>query len=582
LNPSATERATSSPSPSPLPGPLSSSLRIAGVALLAAASLALGGCAEPDAGPRTILFVSIDTARADTVRFDDPSTTPNMSALAERGVIFDEAVSGTSWTLPSHVQMFTGQDPQVHGVNFDDVQIDPRTPTLAQLLQEDGWFTAGVFSGWYLIKDYGFARGFDIYENGMDGGTAFERELREARRIEGEADRAEAMAAIWDRADRVSHEGVTSPTVVEKAIGAIDSAADEDLFLFVHLFDPHYDYVPPPEIARRFDPDYTGTMTGRNFFHNPAVWDKERKRRVIGDRDLEHVKALYRGEVYFTDDYIGRLLDHLDAVGRLDDTFVVIVGDHGEEFFEHGGRGHRNTLFEEQLRVPMLMVPPRRGFEGAARGSVVDAQTSLSDLVPTLTEVLGLTAEHATGRSLVGALRGEPLESRPERAFLKPFPDIRMGGEVGARGVQEVYHHYVEAWRTPDAKFTRHFVYRSVEGTFVAKEAWFTPLDEDPAEQTFVTDPTDERFLAAWERMEELNARARSLVASQERSEDSARVSMANDLLGGVLEELGYAEGAGPTDGSTSIPQASYEVPWGLAPPPAIPLEEHLESLLRR
>lgn len=566
--------------PSALPRP-----RPAGslAALLTGATLALAGCAEPEDGPRTILLVSIDTARADTVRFDDARTTPNMTALAERGVIFDEAVTGTSWTLPSHVQMFTGQDPQVHGVNFDDVQIDPRTPTLPALLQEEGWFTAGVFSGWYLIKDYGFARGFDIYENGMDGGAKFERDLREARKMNGSpAEKARALEEIWMRADTVSHQGVTSPTVIDKAIGAIDSADDEDLFLFVHLFDPHYDYVPPDDIAKRFDPDYTGSMTGHNFIRNPQVYARNPDgsgRRVINDRDLEHIKALYRGEVYYTDDYIGRLLDHLDDVGRLDDTFVVVVGDHGEEFFEHGGRGHRNTLFEEQLRIPMLMVPPR-GFEGAERGRVVDAQTSLSDLAPTLYDHLGIDVPHTTGRSLTGALRGDGLESRPERAFLTAFPYTATEGRGDERGVSEVYHRYLETWRTPEAKFTRRFVYRTIEQRFVVKEAWFNDLSADPAEQVFVSDPEDERFVSAWARMEELNAQARTFASGLDRTPDEDRASLANDMLGGVLEELGYAEGVGGEDGNDSVPQGSYEVPWGLAPLPAQPLEEHIETLL--
>lgn len=555
-------------------------------ALLASVLLASGlaGCGDPALDARTVLFISIDTARADTVRFDDPATTPNMTRLAERGVVFDQAVTGTSWTLPSHVQMFTGQDPLIHGVNFDDVRLDPRTPTLPQLFDEAGWFTAGVFSGWYLIKDYGFGRGFDLYENGMPGGTGFERELRAAAEIGDLARRSETMDEIWMRADRVSHEAITSPSVVDKAIGAIDAAGEEDLFLFVHLFDPHYDYIPPDDVAERFDPDYQGTMTGHNFYRNRAVYDRSRGGRQISDRDLEHIRALYRGEVYFTDDYIGRLLEYLEDVGRMDNTFVVVVGDHGEEFFEHGNRGHRATLFEEQLRVPMLMVPPD-DLEGADRDRVVTAQTSLSDVAPTLLEYAGLEFGHVTGRSLVAALRGDSFESRPERAYLKPFPDVKMQGQGDGRGVAGVYHHFLESWRTPDAKFTRHFVYRTAEQELITKEAWFSDLANDPLEQQLIADPQDERFVAGWNQLEALNESARATIASLARAPLDQRVTLASDMLGGVLEALGYADGVADTaeEGDESgIPQASYELPWGLDAPPPIALEDYIEQRLRR
>lgn len=546
----------------------------------AALGALLTGCGNSSLDARTVLFISIDTARADTVRFDDPSTMPVLSRVAKRGMIFDEAVTGTSWTLPSHVQMFTGQTPSVHGVNFDDVRIDPRTPTLPQLFDEDGWFTAGFYSGWYLVKDYGFDRGFDVYENGMPGGTGLERELREAAKIDDLAERSIEMDLIWSRADKQSHQAVSSPTVVDKAIGAIDAADEEDLFLFLHFFDPHYDYVPPKDIVERFDPDYTGSIDGRNFYHNKAIYDPKRGGRRISDRDLEHVRALYRGEIYFTDRHIERVLDHLDDVGRMDETFVVVVGDHGEEFFEHGNRGHRATLFDEQLRVPMLMVPPA-SFAGAARGRTQEAQTSLSDVAPTLLEFANLENDHVTGRSLIDALRGDALESRPELSYLKPFPDIGVEGKGDERGVTGIYHHFLETWRLPDSKFTRHFVYRTAEERLITKEAWFVDLTADPGEQKLIGDPDDPRFRSAWERMEELNAQSRAFTEELETASIAERVSMASDMLGGVLEDLGYADTAA-AEPDASLPDASYELPWELGPPPAISIESYLEDLKRR
>ncbi len=530
---------------------------------------------------RTIVLVSIDTARADTVRFDDPKTIPNLAELAQRGVVFDQAVSGTSWTLPTHVQMFTGQPPALHGVNFDDVRIDPRTPLLAELFSEAGWFTAGYFSGWYLVKEYGFDRGFDVYENAMPGGSKFERELREAEKIENLNERGDAQTALWDRADKVSHEAISSPELVKKALDAISRAEDQDLFLFLHFFDPHYDYIPPDDVVERFDPGYTGTIDGRNFYRNPRIFDGQRR---INARDLEHIKALYRGEVYFTDRHLGEIFDALEDAGRLDGAFVAVVGDHGEEFFEHGGRGHRNTLYDEQLRVPMLMVPPKGSdFEV---GRSVGEQTSLSDVAPTLLEYAGLDRAHCFGTSLVPAMKGEALTERALYSNLRAFPMVKKSDAAN------ITHVFTDVWRRKDLKLIRGWTYHVGREEFRFGDIALYDLAADPLEakpivafgsaaNTTVGTLDDPRLGEAWSGIEALKAELRDAHVAQGSAPVEERVSAAASMLANVLGQLGYGpEGeAGTADTGA---EASYEVPWELAPPPMLTLDALRAQLEKR
>ena len=125
------------------------------------ALLALVACGMSDR-PQNVLLTSLDSVRADSLTFLDERATPSLARLARRGTRFEQAISGSSWTLPAHVQMFTGCPPLLHGTGTDDVCIDPEMPTIAELLHDAGFFNAGYYTGWYLDRGYGFDRGFDV------------------------------------------------------------------------------------------------------------------------------------------------------------------------------------------------------------------------------------------------------------------------------------------------------------------------------------------------------------------------------------------------------------------------------------
>jgi arylsulfatase A-like enzyme len=183
---------------------------------------------------------------------------------------------------------------------------------------------------------------------------------------------------------RNANQGVTSPGLVKLATqwlaewGAGDRR--KPFFLFLHMWDVHYDYAPPPPYDRLFDPTYEGDLTGANFESDPRI------HASMPQRDLEHLIALYDGEIRFTDEHLGVILQELRRSGVLDDTIVVVTADHGEEFFEHGRKGHAHALYDESLLVPLVIRYPRL----VAAGQRIERQVRLMDVAPTILDLAGI------------------------------------------------------------------------------------------------------------------------------------------------------------------------------------------------
>lgn len=497
--------------------------------------------------PFDVILISLDSVRADSLTFRDAHATPHLTKLAQRGTVFTQAVSGTSWTLPAHVEMMTGAPPPLHGVEDGDLRIDPMMPLLAEQLKQAGYFTAGFFTAGYLWGDYGFARGFDVYESAIH-----ERDLQ----LEDASFVPRGAAGDQHRKETAGSQSSSSPSVRQRVDRLLSGLAPErPLFLFLHLFDPHYDYIPPAPYDTRFDLDYEGTLDGRNFLRNPRIWDESLDPpRRVGDRDLAHLFALYRGEIAWTDKVLGEIFERLDAAGRLENALVIVTADHGEEFFEHGRRGHRQTLYDEVLRVPLLVRPP-----AGAAAREVDAQVSLSDLMPTLLDYAGLeTPDSVHGRSLRAAIEGERILSRPALSTLYvPAP--------GRRGRQ--HHHLLQTVRTPEAKLLRH-VSVSAAGRVRVPEVLYFDLQTDPHELRPVVDRADPRVRESWQLLEREFEAVRTRWARLPHTPDEERTTDMVDVLFEELAALGYVDTA---------PKGTHPVlglPWGLAPPPEMPLDD--------
>ncbi len=308
----------------------------------------------------SVLLISIDSLRRDTIG----RVTPNLDELAARGWPVLTAIAPSPWTLPSHASLLTGLDPVHHGVVGETRALPAGLPTIAQHFRDHGYRTMAMVSAPYLDSDYGFAQGFDRYDDWT-------------LKVSGH---------------EASHKSGGAEKVVEQAIEWFTDYSALPLFVFLHIWDPHYDYRPPPPFDTRFDPRYRGDADG-SFEALSADYSA---------RDLEHVRALYDGEVAWTDTLIGHLLDRLDDLGRLDRTALVITSDHGEEFYEHGNKGHGNELVPEVLEVPVIIGPtlgsslPVPGHRGRPH--------SLLDVAATISVLAGLPP--------LGTADGTPIGNR--------------------------------------------------------------------------------------------------------------------------------------------------------------------------
>lgn len=314
--------------------------------------LGVASCgADPVIEPRrNLLLIAVDTLRADHLgAFGyERETSPAIDRLFESAVVFEDAHSVSSWTLPSFASLLTSTYPSTHDCWQFDSTLDDSFTTLTEILSDNGYRTAAVVSHVFMASKYGLSQGFQEYDESL----------------------------VWDDL-RMSHQSVTSPAVTKKAIEFLErQAKSEDAspwFLFTHYFDPHSVYNRHKDSPAKF-----------------------------GLLKIDR----YDGEIAFTDQYIGRLLQRLRDLDLDDDTVIVFVADHGEEFWDHGGVRHGKSLYREVERVPFAIrapgIPPRR----------VEASVSGVDLLPTVLDLLRLALPDIpiTGRSLMKLMQGETLQ----------------------------------------------------------------------------------------------------------------------------------------------------------------------------
>jgi arylsulfatase A-like enzyme len=330
----------------------------------------LAGCsANESETPPNILLISIDTLRRDHVSAYgyERETTPRLDELASEGALFLDAVSSSNWTLPAHMSLMTGLAPPMHGVEEDTHALSPSILTMAEVLQENGYATAGFTSHIYVSEKYGFARGFDVFETEQDQPA----------------------------------ESVTS-----SVIGWLSSSPwyrsepRRPFFAFAHYFDPHWGYTPPASFAQRF-----GTPQAK--YGDATYLLRRLDPKIPMDPDaLPDILMLYDAEIAYTDHHIGRILDWLREAGELDHTIVAVVSDHGEEFGDHGSFGHATHLHAEVTRVPMILRYPA-GVKPGKRPRL----STLSDLPATILHLAGLAVPaqlSRQGRDLFGPEEPDP------------------------------------------------------------------------------------------------------------------------------------------------------------------------------
>jgi len=334
-----------------------------------------GGAAPPD-----IILITIESLRTDHVgayggksgtRPEVPIT-PNLDALAREAVVYERAHATTSWTLPSHASLFTGLYPSAHQTRRPLSVLGEDYSTLAEKLRTEGYQTAGVVSGPYLREKYQLTQGIDWLEDS-------------------------SANPFQPRA----HSDVTNAAMERGLLRFVERerTPDRPFFLFAYFWDPHYDFLPPDPYDTLFTNDETQRIDVHRFDTANTIHSG------ISKPELDFVLAQYDGEIRATDELLGRFFDVLRTRDLWEESLVIVTADHGEEFFDHGEKGHKNNLYVESVKVPLFIKFPKG--TGPAPGTRDGRLVSLVDVLPTTLEVVGIgdgtDLDKLDGRSLLAA-----------------------------------------------------------------------------------------------------------------------------------------------------------------------------------
>ncbi len=366
--------------------------------------------------PLVIVYL-VDTLRADhtTPYGYGRKTTPELQKFAMDAVLFENGIAHSSWTKPSVASLMTSRLPSRHrAVQLRDA-LDSGQVTLAEMLDGRGFATGAVIANSVVYAaDSNFHQGFDVFE-GMHGDEGRRSKLVDTR------------------------------LVVDKALEFLDSRRGLPTFLYVHTMDPHVPYAPPKPFDTMFDPKPLPGHPGvdpRTDFKEPL--------------DRERLVAQYDGDIAYGDQQFGRFIEEIRKRGLYDHALIFFVSDHGEEFQDHGGWLHGRSVFDELIRVPLIV--KFAGKQGA--GSRIPQMVALSDVLPTILEASGMPVPDPP------AIIGRPLQGV---AFSR-VPEQTVVSEISHRGFVS------SGIRTGQAKYIRRFSPQ-------ADEVYFD-LVKDPKEQT--------------------------------------------------------------------------------------------------
>jgi arylsulfatase A-like enzyme len=342
----------------------------------------LSGAPLP-AGRPNIILVSADALRADHLACYgyERATSPNIDRFGRESLLFENVVSPAPWTLPSFSSVFTSVYPSLHGANLNTTRLLETEITLPEILRSQGYTTAAYVNNIFLFPSHGLCQGYDFYTL---GNYDKEEELREVVR-------------------------------------RLDVLKDQPFFFFIHFLSPHSPYQAPRPFCEAFgDPDHARLDTS-----NKTLTGLDNARQILSAADRAYVVAQYDGAILYLDDLLGRLWAALKEAGLYDESLVIFISDHGEQFQEHGRLLHGHSVFRQEIRVPLMIKLPATGTPEPRR---ISDLVGLIDLAPTILDLIGAPApESFQGQSLRPLLDGS---SGPDRVA---FSELDRRGLLAVR-----------------------------------------------------------------------------------------------------------------------------------------------------
>jgi arylsulfatase A-like enzyme len=326
-----------------------------------------------------IILISLDTVRPDHLSCYGyhREVSPAIDSLAADSVKFINTYSSTSWTLPAHVSLLTSLDCLHHQVYFPLQKMDRKIITLADILRNEQYFCAAFTGGGYLSETYGFSKGFDSYQEiKLHGDLAIRLD---------EAERLGEMASDW-----------------------IGKNKDKDFFLFLHTYQPH-------------DPYANLSPVGKEFLAENAKWQQIKMETLFDEKgrfetdfskdEKQNIIDLYDGEIKYTDvAFVQPILDTLKELGLYEKSLIILTSDHGEEFYEHQAWLHDHSIYNESIKIPLIIKFPGQ----RSKGHQVENIARITDILPTVLDFLDIKASSNLfdGQSLLPILDGKEKKQR--------------------------------------------------------------------------------------------------------------------------------------------------------------------------
>lgn len=398
-----------------------------------------------------VLFIVLDSARYDHLSLNGyhRTTTPNLDDLSSDSIVFDQAFSAAPWTPPSHASMFTGTYPSVHG--YFDAGMNVDMLTLAEHLSMEGYATFGTVVNPKIGDQTALSRGFDEYLSVYR--IPFKpQSIKELRQyyvdlLPGFI----RLARKYPRMDRKASEYLTNHAIKTRISS---NSGSQPFFGFININAPHSKYAPPQPFRDRFETfdendirmDLVRDMADRGGYKFMAE-----EINPTSD-EWNAVKDWYDGEIAFADSLIGELVQSLRKEGVYEDTMIIVTGDHGEHFGEHGRAYHQFSLFDELIHVPLLVKLPSQKHGGARRKDLV----SHVDIAPTVYNQMNITAPNS--------IEGKPLFDDENREAIfaeygEPITGVKSLESNSENPVQDhIYdrlNHGLQCVRTKEFKLIR-------------------------------------------------------------------------------------------------------------------------------
>ncbi|MBB6646608.1 sulfatase [Halobellus sp. MBLA0160] len=350
-----------------------------------------------------VVLVVMDTARADFVdtQYAEKPVTPNISEIAEEGSSFSSVYSTAPWTLPSHASLLTGTYPSTHCAHAGHKLLDSEHTMLQEVLAGSGYETVGVSNNVWVGPSFGFESGFEkfikgweLLQSGTDlGGIGLTTNGREqiisiAKNIFRGNPFKNFINAVFARyyMDRELDNGAhRTNRRINSWLGSREDS--KPFFLFINYLEPHLEYRPPKEYAKKFLPETVSYQQAMNV--NQNAWEYVTEQVDHSKKDFKILKSLYAAETAYLDSKIGDLIAILKENDEWDETVFILLGDHGENIGEHNLMDHQYCLYDTLMNVPL--VTNKEQFGDSVKS---DELIQLVDIAPTILDEVDIGAHN--------------------------------------------------------------------------------------------------------------------------------------------------------------------------------------------